>query len=159
MKVVITGLDEVYAKLEKAKDVHEAVLGCIYEVLKQAEGIVRQAYALQGGENTDFHTEIDMQPNGGTLRIFGDDVGFLEFGAGTTVAKSDVFASEVDYEVKSGSWSVQDSGQFAKHGYWYYKHNVRYQYLFPTRGAEKALNHILNTLEKKIEEKISRWID
>ena len=159
MRVVITGLDEVYAKLEKVKNVHEAVLEGIREVLEEASNIVRQAYAMQGGDNTDFYTEINMQPTGGTLRIYGDDVGFLEFGAGTTVATSDVFASEVDYEVYSGSWSVQDSGQFAKHGYWYYKHNVRYQYLFPTRGAEKALNHILNTLEKKIEEKISQWID
>ena len=158
MKVTITGIDDVLAKLKKVSEVDEAIKAAILTLLQEAEKIVLQAYALQGGGNADFHTDIQMGENSGVLYISGEDVGFLEFGAGTTVATSDEFVQEVGYEVYSGSWSIQHEGQFYKRGYWYWKRNARYQYLFPTRGAEKALNYIRNHWREVVEKKVNEWI-
>ena len=63
----------------------------------------REVAALGFGEAVDVTAEpID---GGYAIIASGQAVGFLEFGAGDTVASDDPFAEQVSYEVRPGSWS------------------------------------------------------
>lgn len=164
MNIVVTGIDEAIATLEKAQNIDEPIKEAIHDVIKEASNIVADAYATQGGDgNTDYAIIIEPLPNGWVLRASGGDVGFLEFGAGWGVMP-DSFADEVDYDVAVGSYSDISMGQFARtgHRFWWYvddggnKHF--YRYVNPTRGMQLALNHVRGNLFKAVEEKIKRWI-
>lgn len=164
MKVTITGIDDVLAKLKKVETVDKALKEVCLELLQEAEQIVITKYGLRGSEgNDDFTTDIRMEQNGGTLYISGEDVGFLEFGAGVFTEPNE-FTSEVDYPVYPGSWSEShphsenpNARYFAKNGFWWWS-NVRYTGLSPTRGAMTALEHIRNTVDEAVQKKVNEWI-
>ena len=164
MKVTITGIDDVLAKLKKVSEVDEAIKAAILELLQTAEQTVIAKYSLRSGDgNTDFTTEIQTQADGGTLYISGADVGFLEFGAGV-FTEANEFASEVDYPVYPGSWSEShphsdnpNARYFAKNGFWWWS-NIRYTGLAPTRGAMTALEEIRNTADEVVQKKVNEWI-
>ena len=94
MNIVVTGIDETIAKLEKAKDIDKPIKEGIYQVMQEAERIVLTKYSLQGNGNDDYVTSIEEIPNGYMLTASGEDVGFLEFGAG-------VFTEAMSLQMKS----------------------------------------------------------
>ena len=166
MKVVVTGIDEVLEKLSRVKHIDNPVLKGIRELMEQAEVIVSNAYsdsynATNG--NSEFTTNISEAPNGYILTAGGADVGFLEFGAGV-FTEADEFANEVDYPVYAGSWSEShehsenpNARYFAKNGFWWWS-NIRYTGLMPTRGMQRALDHLRATGDQYIRNKIEQWI-
>lgn len=163
MIVTVTGIDEAIAKLEKAEQIEKPILEGILEVLKEAERIVSTRYSLQGNGNEDFVTDIEEIPNGYMLTVSGEDVGFLEFGAGV-FTEADEFADEVGFPVAPWSWSEShphsenpNARYGAKNGFWWYN-NIRYTGLAPMRGMQQALDHVRNTIQGVIERKIAEWI-
>ena len=163
MIITVTGIDEAIAKLEKAEQIEKPILEGILEVLKEAERIVSTRYSLQGNGNEDFVTDIEEIPNGYMLTVSGEDVGFLEFGAGV-FTEADEFADEVGFPVAPWSWSEShphsenpNARYGAKNGFWWYN-NIRYTGLTPMRGMQQALDHVRNTIQGVIERKIAEWI-
>ena len=163
MIITVTGIDEAIAKLEKAEQIEKPILEGILEVLKEAERIVSTRYSLQGNGNEDFVTDIEEIPNGYMLTVSGEDVGFLEFGAGV-FTEADEFADEVGFPVAPWSWSEShphsenpNARYGAKNGFWWYN-NIRYTGLAPMRGMQQALDHVRNTIQGVIERKIAEWI-
>ena len=163
MIVTVTGIDEAIAKLEKAEEIEKPILEGILEVLKEAERIVSTRYSLQGNGNEDFVTDIEEIPNGYMLTVSGEDVGFLEFGAGV-FTEANEFADEVGFPVAPWSWSEShphsenpNARYGAKNGFWWYN-NIRYTGLAPMRGMQQALDHVRNTIQGVIERKIAEWI-
>ena len=158
MIITVTGIDEVFAKLGKIEQIDKPVLDGILEALKVADDIVTAAYLSQGEGNGDFTTDIEEIPNGYVLIAEGEDVGFLEFGAGIYTMK-DEFAQDVPFPVYSGSWSDEHGGVFnaSNHQYWFYG-GQRYEGIFPTRGMQEALDYLRNNLQGIIERKITEWI-
>lgn len=163
MNIVVTGIDETIAKLEKAKDIDKPIKEGIYQVMQEAERIVLTKYSLQGNGNDDYVTSIEEIPNGYMLTASGEDVGFLEFGAGV-FTEANEFADEVGYPVTPWSWSEShphsenpNARYGAKNGFWWWS-NIRYTGLTPTRGMQSALDHVRNTIQGVIERKIAEWI-
>ena len=163
MIVTVTGIDEAIAKLEKAEEIEKPILEGILEVLQEAESIVSTRYSLQGNGNEDFVTDIEEIPNGYMLTVSGEDVGFLEFGAGV-FTEADEFADEVGFPVAPWSWSEShphsenpNARYGAKNGFWWYN-NIRYTGLAPMRGMQQALDHVRNTIQGVVERKIAEWI-
>ena len=159
MQVIVTGIEEAIANLDRLKDIHEPAKQALYEVIKEAEDIVRAAYSAGGyghDEHTGFEITVEENEDGYTLRAFGEDVGFLEFGAGIGV-DPDEFADEVDFNVTPGSWSeTLGTGKFAKHGFWWHNGNY-YTWIMATRGMQQALDYIRNNVVQRIQEKITEW--
>lgn len=70
--------------------------------------------------NTDVNITVEKMDNGYKLVMSGSDVYFVEFGTG-----SDVSAHyQVPVPVFAGSWSMEHSQQYAKHGWWWYGGNI-----------------------------------
>lgn len=162
MKLVITGIEDALGRLEKVRNVEKPVLEALGELMEEAREIVDARYASQGNGNTDYLLEIREEPNGFALVASGEDVAFLEFGAGFGT-KRDVFADEMPFDVSPGSWSEshehpEGARYFARDFYWYYNKEP-VNSIDPTRGMQEALNHIRNNLEERITRKIEAWID
>ena len=159
MRVEITGIEEAIEKLDRLKDLNVPIKQGIYEVVKEAENIVWWAYNTGGyghDEHTGFEITVEENDNGYTLKAFGEDVGFLEFGAGIGV-DPDEFASEVDFSVTPGSWSeTLGTGQFARKGSWWHNGNY-YTWIMATRGMQQALDYIRDNVAQRIQEKITEW--
>ena len=164
MKLVITGIEDALGRLEKVRNIEKPVLEALGELMEEARAIVEIKYSLQRNGNTNYNVSLEEVPNGYVLTASGDDIGFLEFGAGV-FTETDEFASEVPYPVTPGSWSEShphsdnpNARYFAKNGFWWWS-NIRYTGLSPTRGMQSALDHIRNNLEERITRKIEAWID
>lgn len=164
MNLTIRGFDELITKLDNADSLFSQALADIGQLMLEAEQIVVTKYSLQGNGNTDYKTNVKPIENGWQLTVSGDDVGFLEFGAGVFVNANNEFVQEVDYPVKSGSWSVShehssnpNARYFAKNGFWWWS-NIRYTGLSPTRGMQEALNHIRDNVLQVLEKRIDEWI-
>ena len=164
--VTYSGFDETIELLDKVQHIDSPIMQGIRELMEEAENIVNSWYSLQGNGNDDFVTSIDELPNGYVLTASGEDVGFLEFGAGVLVGESgvDEFVSEVDYPVEKGSWSDShehsnnpNARYYSKNQFWWYN-KIRYTGLFATRGMQRALEMLRSEIDEYINEKIRAWI-
>ena len=71
--------------------------------------------ALANG-NDDARISVEPMDGGYKLVMSGSDVYFIEFGTGSEVSSH----YEVSVPVFSGSWSMEHSQQYARHGWWWY---------------------------------------
>lgn len=163
VNVQIIGLEELTDKLDRLGSLEQAISDACYELMEDAEDIVLRWYGMQGNGNTDYTTTVERVPGGATLIASGEDIGFLEFGAGV-FTEADEFASQVGYPVQAWSWSdshmhsTNPNARYgSKNGFWWYS-GIRYTGLAPMRGMQHALDHIRNEVENKIRGKIEEWI-
>lgn len=86
----------------------------------------------------------------GIIEASGETAIIAEFGAGDDTIINIPFDNPPPVDVYPGSWSEQvGTGQYAKHGFWYYK-KVRYYgggegRVEPRQGLYHAKEHIVNT--------------
>lgn len=163
VNVTVTGVDEAIARLEKAENIKQPLLEACEDLINIARIIVISRYSLQGNGNDDFYTNVEPIENGYRLSVIGEDVGFLEFGAGVFTEK-DEFADDVNYPIYPGSWSElhehsdnPNARYFAKNGFWWWS-NIRYTGLIATRGMQRGLDEIRMQAEQVVKRKIDEWL-
>lgn len=163
VNITVTGVDEAIALLEKAKDIDRPLLEACEDLINIARIIVISRYSLQGNGNDDFTTNVEPITNGYRLTVSGEDVGFLEFGAGV-FTEADEFADDVDFPIYPGSWSElnphsnnPNARYFAKNGFWWWS-NIRYTGLIATRGMQRALDEIRIQADTIVKRKIEEWL-
>ena len=161
--ITISGLEDVLDTLEKVKDTTWMQEAC-EELAERGAEIVRTKYSLQGNGNDDFNVYTRPIEDGYAIVADGEDIGFLEFGAGVFTEEDD-FASEVDFDVYPGSWSEShehsenpNARYFAKNGFWWYR-GIRYTGLVPKRGMQEALDWITVNYKEVIDRKFNEWIN
>ena len=93
--------------------------------------------------NVDVSVSNEKNPGRGfTITASGEDVNFLEFGAGvlTEVQRPTVQAS---FDISPGSWSSSEdgTGEFERYGSWHWNH-VRFFGLAPAAGMQEACNQM-----------------
>lgn len=132
------------------------------DLMLDAKKMVIKAYGSQPfSGNEDFTATVRTTPMSATLTVRGEDVGFLEFGAGLAT-EWDEFASKVPYSVAPGSYSMwhgEKMGQFARTGlnFWYYE-RVKYTAIAPTRGMQYTLDELRRTITDYMRKRIASWL-
>lgn len=164
--IELKGIDYALELLGKAENLEQPMMAACRELIETAEKIVTArysiSYASQNG-NKDFTTTIEPIENGYRLIASGEDVGFLEFGAGV-FTEADDFESQVSFPVYPGSWSElhphsdnPNARYFAKNGFWWWS-NFRYTGLIATRGMQRALDEIRMQADEVVRKKINEWL-
>ena len=166
VNITVTGIEDAIGLMEKARDIEKPLLEACRELVEIARGVVEARYGISYASvngNKDFHTSIVPIQHGYRLTVSGEDVGFLEFGAGV-FTEADEFAAEVGYPVYPGSWSELNSHSdnpnaryFAKNGFWWWN-NFRYTGLIATRGMQKALDETRIQANEVVRRKIDEWL-
>lgn len=161
--VQLHGLDYALEVLGRAENLEKPMLEACRELIEMAERTVLTRYALQSNGNKDYQTFIEPIENGYKLTVSGEDVGFLEFGAGVFV-ESDEFASQVGFPIYPGSWSElhehsdnPNARYFAKNGFWWWS-NIRYTGLIAMRGMQRALDEVRLQADEVAIRKINEWL-
>ena len=133
------------------------------DLMRGAEAMVDMFYASQSmSGNINYTTKVTANKNTATLTVSGEDVGFLEFGAGLST-EPDVFVSQVDYPVGVGSYSVLHRGQFANtmFSYWVYRIDgkpVWFNSLTPTHGMQAAFELLRTEIGDYLHDRIMQYI-
>lgn len=83
--------------------------------------------------------------DGFTISADGEDVCFIEFGAGDYADSTHGLASNVPFTVKPGSWSDTHSRQYTLKGFWWYK-KQKYYYVMPHYGMLQANNVLMSRI-------------
>ena len=161
--VELKGIDYALEVLGKLENIEKPMMEACRELIEMAERIVRTRYSLQGNGNDGFQLSIEQIDNGYVLTASGEDVGFLEFGAGV-VTEADEFAEQVDFPIYPGSWSElhphsdnPNARYFAKNGFWWWS-NIRYTGLIATRGMQRALDEVRIQADTVARKKINEWL-
>ena len=127
------------------------------DLMKEAKQIVTTAYSSQGAGNTDFKASIRTTKNNtATLTVRGEDVGFLEFGAGVDVSLDD-FTDQVDFFVSPGSYSIFNARSFIDKGFWVYA-KVWYKGIPSTKGMQQALDYLRDNILPYMRKRIASWL-
>lgn len=155
--VTYDDLDKLINKLERIP-----IRQYLKNLMMGAKKIVQAAYESQVFTGNEvFTASVRTTPLTATLTVRGEDVGFLEFGAGLAT-EWDEFASQVPYSVAPGSYSIwhgEKMGQFARTGlnFWYYQ-RVKYNAIPPTKGMQEAWETLQEIGGKYIKEQIEAWL-
>ena len=123
-------------QLEKImQDFQKKCAQFMQEVANLGVGTAKDAFG------SSVKVEAIPMRNGFKIVASGENIGFLEFGAGT-MTNADMFAQEVSYEVSPGSWSrTEGSGEFARTGKWHFG-GKEYEYVMPRHGMANAYESI-----------------
>ena len=133
----------------------ENVVGRVVKRLAEevAKPIAQSEFGYDG--EVDVHTE--RTSNGYSIIAEGQQVCFLEFGAGVSTDPNHPFAGKVPFSVHAGSWSESPKGkkQFSTKGYWYYN-KQRYEGIEPRRGLYEAYKAILQEADRITREELEK---
>lgn len=139
----------VDAALQHIDDYIERYFDRVDKYLKAiAENGARAANVAFGGE-----VSVTVQGSFPSYSIVanGEQVCFLEFGAGTLTHDADRYASVMPFPVYPGSFSqsADGKGMYREgHEYWYYK-DQRYEFIAPTQGMQRAYEAIVQTMKRE----------
>lgn len=98
---------------------------------------------MEEGKNYDYDVTIEPTERGCKLVANGEDVCFLEFGAGVSTRSWQGEGQEGLPPIYPGSWSETEGvGQFVNKGYWIYG-NELYKGIEPTMGMYHASKQML----------------
>ena len=103
------------------------------------------AKAAAGSYGGSVSVTIEGYDDGVSICADGKSVVFMEFGAGSAVAVGNMFAGEMPFEVRPGSWSEQHAHQYEKLGYWIFGGN-KYTEVAPKNGMENAHKAIMQDM-------------
>jgi len=84
------------------------------------------------GNNRTFAVYAMPDLHGWKITAYGEDIAFIEFGAGDYAKNKRYNSSNGQYAVniEPGSWSIDDQKEYFKYGSWHYK-NVKYHGIMP----------------------------
>lgn len=161
--VELKGMDYALEVLGKLENLEQPLLEACRELVETAALTVIARYSMMAVRgNDDFHTSIEPIENGYKLTVSGEDVGFLEFGAGIFTDEKNEFIEQVDFPVYAGSWSElhphsPNARYYAKDKFWWWS-DYPYVGLIATRGMQSALDKIRLQADEVAKRKIEEWL-
>lgn len=140
-KRIVAGLDA--ASLDRAvqeiaayeAELNRKLISAFYVLAEEAADVVREHFFGYAVTVTTEPVNV-VHPNTYRYRIMasGDEVGFLEFGAGTTAnSPNNPLAVNAPFPVGPAEYSKRNAQRFYLYGYWYYRKR-RYEFVLPRRG-------------------------
>lgn len=112
--------------------------------------------AAMGAETAqeNFGPDITVTADGNRIIANGEQVVFLEFGAGATTV--DMWGADLGFEIDRGSYSDEHDGEYAKSGYEMWHHaGQEYEYIQPTYAMFRAKLQIQRDAAEEIRKVVN----
>jgi len=121
--------------------------------IEKMSEVVSESLKSSYGDSYGITVATDVVENGYVISANGEQVVFIEFGAGDDANETHAFASVMPFDVSPGSWSRSEEGKemYAKFGYWKF-HGIKYTYIEPRNAFEKAYVDVLKNYARIAEE-------
>ena len=114
MEVTITGIDSMINTVNRFLNIDERLDRIAKRLCEVGEPIIRQTHG--------HHARVWYEQTSAGYRIAaeGQDILFIEFGAGDMAGATAVLYDQVPAVVRRGSWSETHSQQYSTQGFWYF---------------------------------------
>ena len=146
----VKGIDEALAYLDKFLNAQKILDDLAEALIDEAREVAKQEYEGTGAILTVMH-----KPGEHTLFANGEEIAFIEFGAGMTTDGSGEFAKRAPFNVEEGSWSIAQAppGEYAQTGFRFWHYNGKtYNAKLPHPGMEMARRYIDENAERRLKE-------
>lgn len=126
-------------------------------VKRLAEEVAQPIAQDNFGYDGEVQVYTEKVHNGYAIIAEGEQVCFLEFGAGVDTDATHPFAGKVPFMVRAGSWSSSPQGwkQFSTKGYWVHDGET-YTGIEPRRGMYEAYKAILENINWILAEELEK---
>lgn len=112
MNITVKGIDHALKTLAKYNDLDRKLQELAERLCQIGEPIIRQIH----GHHSDVWTEPTA--NGYRIVAEGEDVLFIEFGAGDAAGSDNGLYDAVPAVARPGSWSETHAQQYSRYGFW-----------------------------------------
>ena len=114
MQISIKGIDHAIRTIERYTDLRQKLAELAERLCAIGEPIIKQIHGN--------HSVVATEPtaNGYRITASGEDVLFIEFGAGDQAGSENGNYDAVPAEARPGSWSETHAQQYSTLGYWYF---------------------------------------
>ena len=110
--VTISGVQSVLHKVQRYTDIDTKVQEIMKRLCEIGEPIINQVHGN--------HSTVTTEPtqNGYKITASGQDVLFIEFGAGDAAGRDAGLYDQVPKSVRPGSWSEKHAQMYSRYGFW-----------------------------------------
>lgn len=114
MEVTITGIDSMINTVNRFLNIDERLDRIAKRLCEVGEPIIRQTHG--------HHAKVWYEQTSTGYRIVaeGQDILFIEFGAGDMAGTTVILYDQVPAVVRPGSWSETHAQQYSTQGFWFF---------------------------------------
>ena len=139
IRVSVTGISRALKTVEQLANLQEKCAELAKRLCEIGEPIIRQVH----GHHASVWSE--PMPNGYKICAEGEDVLFIEFGAGNAAGSTAGLYDDVPSVVRPGSWSETHAQMYAKYGFWFFG-NEKYTEVPPSPAFYYAYEYMVQNL-------------
>lgn len=112
MNITVTGIDHALKTLEKYANLDDKLAELAKRLCEIGEPIIKQIHGN--------HSAVWSEPTANGYRIVaeGEDVLFIEFGAGDAAGSENALYDAVPSVARPGSWSETHAQMYSRYGFW-----------------------------------------
>lgn len=149
MQITVSGIAHAIKTVERYADINQKLLELAERLCKIGEPIIRQVH----GNHADFIRTVPTE-NGYKIECEGEDVLFIEFGAGNAAGRDAGSYDAVPSVVRPGSWSETHAKQYVMYGNWWFGGRA-YVEVAPTPAFYYAYEYMVQNLPQIAREVFS----
>lgn len=145
MQVQVSGVAHALKTVSRYADIDNKLLEIAKRLCDIGEPIIRQVHG--------HHADVTTEPikNGYKITASGEDVLFIEFGAGNAAGRDAGKYDDVPSVVRPGSWSETHAKQYVMYGNWWFG-GVAYVEVAPTPAFYYAYEYMVQNLPQIIKD-------
>lgn len=148
MQITVTGVNNILKRIDGLLKIEEKCAELARRLCEIGEPIIRQVHGN--------HASVWSEPteNGYKIVAEGEDVLFIEFGAGNAAGSTAGLYDAVPAEVRPGSWSETHAKQYVMYGNWWFGGQA-YVEVVPTPAFYYAYEYMAQNLPQLAKEVFS----
>lgn len=114
MNITVSGIEHALKTIEKYADMDRKLAELAERLCQIGEPIIHQIHG--------HHSRVWSEPTANGYRIVaeGEDVLFIEFGAGDAAGSDNGLYDAVPAVARPGSWSETHAQQYSRYGFWFF---------------------------------------
>ena len=149
MQVSITGFDSMIHTVRRFQNAEERLEKIAKRLCEVGEPIIRQTHG--------HHARVwyEQLRDGYRIVAEGQDILFIEFGAGDMAGTTSTLYDQVPAVVRPGSWSETHAKQYSTQGFWFFGGKM-YRETVPHPAFYYAYQAMVQALPQIVSEELRR---
>ena len=149
MQVSITGFDSMINTVRRFQNTEERLEKIAKRLCEVGEPIIRQTHG--------HHARVwyEQLQDGYRIVAEGQDILFIEFGAGDMAGTTSTLYDQVPATVRPGSWSETHAQQYSTQGFWFFGGKM-YRETVPHPAFYYAYQAMVQALPQIVSEELRR---
>ena len=136
------GLQRMLNRVQQLSDLDRKVKEVAERLCQIGEPIIRQVH----GHHAD-RIETAPTKNGYKIVAEGQDILFIEFGAGNAAGSENELYDAVPPEARPGTWSMNHAQMYSRYGFWVFGGQI-YREVQPTPAFYYAYEYMVQNLPR-----------